>query len=232
MLEQPRQALLHGLVAAREFRDDPPVGRAVAQLLGGAVDGGAERAPETEAAGLAHGLGQPGPWIVGDVRQVLAQLTSRAGRDREAADCLRRLEHLVQQTGTDRTRLLYLLASARVLRDEAPDTARRDLREAVDLARRRGLPFETATTLVTAATAGAVPATVLHEAYEVFGRTGASLWHFHTRTALREAGLTVPGRRQATTENAASRRLSRLFARTGTRSRTELVTASLTPTFR
>ncbi|MDX2962830.1 AAA family ATPase [Streptomyces acidiscabies] len=186
---------------------------------------------------------------------LLAQLTSRAGRDREAADCLRRLEHLVRQTGTDRTRLLYLLTSARVLRDEA--TAHRDLREAVDLARRRGLPFETATTLMTAATAGAVPATVLHEAYEVFGRTGASLWRFHTRTALREAGLAVPGRRQATTENdhllttllteqlttrqiarvlhltenAASRRLSRLFARTGTRSRTELVTASLTPTF-
>ncbi|WP_256727186.1 AAA family ATPase [Streptomyces acidiscabies] len=186
---------------------------------------------------------------------LLAQLTSQAGRDREAADCLRRLEHLVQQTGTDRTRLLYLLTSARVLRDEA--TAHRGLREAVDLARHRGLPFETATTLVTVATAGAVPVTVLHEAYEVFGWTGASLWRFHTRTALREAGLAVPGRRQATTENdhllttllteqlttrqiarvlhltenAASRRLSRLFARTGTRSRTELVTASLTPTF-
>ncbi|MFM9441405.1 AAA family ATPase [Streptomyces acidiscabies] len=188
---------------------------------------------------------------------LLARLTSRAGRDREAADCLRRLERLVQRTGTDRTRLLHLLASARVLRDEAPDTARRDLREAVDLARRRGLPFETATTLVTAATAGVVPAALLHEAYEVFGRTGAALWRFRTRTALREAGLAVPGRRQATTENdhllttllteqlttrelahvlhltenAASRRLSRLFARTGTRSRTELVTASLTPTF-
>ncbi|MDX3383924.1 AAA family ATPase [Streptomyces niveiscabiei] len=188
---------------------------------------------------------------------LLAQLTSQAGRDREAAECVRHLADLVHRTGTDRTRLLHLLASARVQRDEAPGTAHRALREAVDLARERGLPFETATTLVTAATAGAVPAALLHEAYEVFGRTGAALWRFRTRTALREAGLTVPGRSRATAENdgllttllteqlttrqiarvlhltedAVSRRLSRLFARTGKRSRTELVTASLTPTF-
>ncbi|PWG15569.1 helix-turn-helix transcriptional regulator [Streptomyces sp. V2] len=188
---------------------------------------------------------------------LLAQLTSRAGRDSEAVDCVRHLEDLVHRTGTDRTRLLHLLASARVQRDAAPGTAHRALREAVDLARERGLPFETATTLVTAATAGAVPAALLHEAYEVFGRTGAALWRFRTRTALREAGLTVPGRSRATAENdgllttllteqlttrqiarvlhltedAVSRRLSRLFARTGKRSRTELVTASLTPTF-
>ncbi|MGI3198531.1 LuxR C-terminal-related transcriptional regulator [Streptomyces sp. GLT-R25] len=73
---------------------------------------------------------------------------------------------------------------------------------------------------------------------------------------MREAGLTVPGRRQATAENehllatllaegltnrqiagalrlsedAVANRLSRLFARTGMRSRTEVVTAVLTGT--
>ncbi|MBZ3901871.1 AAA family ATPase [Streptomyces scabiei] len=186
----------------------------------------------------------------------LTEVTARTGNNREAAACLDHLTRISDRTGTDRSRLLHLLASARVLRHEAPDTARRNLHEAVDLARRRGLPFETATTLVTAATTGAAPATLLHEAYELFGQTGATLWRHHTRTALREAGLTVPGRKQATAENdhllatllteqlttrqiaavlhlsedAAAQRLSRLFTRTGKRSRAELVTALLTGT--
>lgn len=80
------------------------------------------------------------------------------------------------------------------------------------------------------------------------------LSRFHTRATMREAGLTVPGRRQATAENeqllatlvteglanrqiatvlrlsedAVANRLSRLFARTGLRSRTEVVSAMLT----
>lgn len=185
---------------------------------------------------------------------LLAEVTAEAGQTDEAAVCLRHLEGIAGRTGTDRSRLRHLLASARILRQEAPDTARHNLSEAVDLARTRGLPFETATTLVAAATTGAVPAALLHEAYELFGTTGATLWRFHTRTALREAGLTVPGRKQATAENdqllatllaeqlttrqtatvlgltedATARRMSRLFARTGKRSRTELVTAVLT----
>ncbi|MEV5958907.1 hypothetical protein AB0M11_35095 [Streptomyces sp. NPDC051987] len=96
------------------------------------------------------------------------------------------------------------------------------------------------------------PAALLHEAYELFGVTGATLWRFHTRTALREAGLTVSGRKQATAENehllaeqlttrqiatvlrlngdVVGGRLTRLLARTGKRSRTELVTVVLTGT--
>lgn len=112
---------------------------------------------------------------------------------------------------------------------------------------------ETAVTLVAAARANAAPATLLHEAYELFGETGAALWRFHTRTAMREAGVAVPGRKQATAENqhllatliaegltnrqiatvlrlsedAVANRLSRLFARAGLQSRTEVVTAVL-----
>ncbi|WP_238432072.1 hypothetical protein [Streptomyces cavernae] len=168
--------------------------------------------------------------------------------------CLERSGQIATWTGSGRARLRYLLASARVLRQDAPDTARGNLREAVDLARPRNLPFETATTLLAAATAGAVPATLLHEAYDLFGQTGATLWRFHTRTALREARLTIPGRRQATAENdhllatliaeqltnrqiatvlhtkedAVANRLTRLFARTGKRSRTELAASVLT----
>lgn len=185
---------------------------------------------------------------------LLAEVTAKAGRTAEAMACLHHLERITTQTGTDRSRLRHILASATTLRHDAPDIARRNLREAVDLARTRSLPFETATTLVAAAEMGVGPPTLLNEAYELFGLIGAALWRFHTRTAMREAGLTVPGRKQATAENdhlltvlvteqltnrqiatvlhlnedAVSRRLSRLFARTGTRSRTELVTAVLT----
>ncbi|EGX61511.1 hypothetical protein SZN_02207 [Streptomyces zinciresistens K42] len=191
-----------------------------------------------------------------DLWALLAEVAGRAGRTAEAMACLQHLERITRRTGSERSRLRHLLASACALRHDAPDPARRDLREAVELARARGLPFETATTLVAAAETGAGPPALLNEAYELFGLTGATLWRFHTRTAMREAGLTVPGRRQATAENdhlltallaeqltnrqiatvlrlnedAVSRRLSRLFARTGKRSRTELVTAALTGT--
>lgn len=89
----------------------------------------------------------------------------------------------------------------RALRQGAPGTAQENLREAVDWARSRSRPFETAVTLVAAAEAGAGRPTLLHEAYELFGDTGAALSRFRTRTAMCEAGITVPGRKQATTEN-------------------------------
>ncbi|WP_405591434.1 AAA family ATPase [Streptomyces sp. NBC_01092] len=184
----------------------------------------------------------------------LAEVTAGAGRTAEAVTCLERLGRIAARSGSERTRLLHLLASARVLRSDSPDIARANLRRAVDLARARGLPWETATTLAAAADAGAGPATLLHEAYELFGTTGATLWRFHTRTAMRQAGLTVAGRKQATAENehllavliaegltnrqiatvlrlsedAVANRLSRLFTRTGMRSRTEVVAAVLT----
>ncbi|MCX4428719.1 AAA family ATPase [Streptomyces mirabilis] len=184
----------------------------------------------------------------------LTDIHAEAGRTSEAVTCLRRLHKVVQQLDSGRSRLLYLLASARVLRQDAPDRARRDLREAVDLARSRSQPFETAVTLSAAADNGAGPATLLHEAYELFQETGAALWRFHTRTALREAGLTVPGRKGATAESqhllatliaegltnrqvatvlrlsekAVADRISRLLARTGLRSRAEVVTTVLT----
>ncbi|MFJ9562780.1 AAA family ATPase [Streptomyces fuscichromogenes] len=182
---------------------------------------------------------------------LLTEVTAEAGRTAEAVACLERLERIADRMGSDRTRLRYLLASARIVGQDAPETVRGNLREAVDLARSRGLPWETAATLVAAAEAGAGPTTLLHEAYELLGVSDAVLWRFHTRTAMRQAGLTVPGRKQATAENerllatliaegltnrriatvlrlsedAVAQRLSRLFARTGLRSRTEVVTA-------
>ncbi|WEH14506.1 AAA family ATPase [Streptomyces sp. VNUA24] len=188
---------------------------------------------------------------------LLAETTTRLGRAAEASACREHLQRIAARTGNDRSGLLHRLVSARLPRPDSLDTAPRDLREAVDLARVRGLPFETATTLLTAATAGAVPARLLHEAYELFGTIGAALWRHHTRTALRAAQLPVPDRKRTTYENdhllatliaegltnhqiagvlrlsedAVAQRLSRLFSRTGLRSRTEVVTAVLTGSF-
>ncbi|BBC29436.1 hypothetical protein SGFS_007300 [Streptomyces graminofaciens] len=210
---------------------------------------------------LRHGLGTARAhgqvYGTDELWALLAETTTRLGRAAEASACREHLQRIADRTGNDRSALLHLLVSARVPRPDAPDTARRDLREAVDLARVRGLPFETATTLLTAATAGAVPAGLLHEAYELFGTIGAALWRHHTRTALRAARLPVPDRKRTTVENdhllatliaegltnheiacvlrlnedAVAQRLSRLFSRTGLRSRTEVVTAVLTGSF-
>ncbi|WP_234336735.1 AAA family ATPase [Streptomyces xylophagus] len=184
----------------------------------------------------------------------LTELLAEAGRTTEAVTCLEHLERVSDRTGSGRARLSYLLASARVLRQDSPATAEGQLREAVELARSRSQPYETAVTLVAAAEAGAAPPALLREAYDLFGQSGAALDRFHTRTAMRTAGITVPGRKQATveseqllatliaegltnrqiatvlrlTEDAVANRLSRLFARTGLRSRTEVVTAVLT----
>ncbi|MEU8718544.1 AAA family ATPase [Streptomyces sp. NPDC048663] len=188
--------------------------------------------------------------------ELWAQLTEihiDAGRISEAMTCLIRLHKVAKQLDCGRSALLYLLASARVLRREAPDYAWRNLQEALDLARSRAQPFETAITLSAAAAHGAGPATLLHEAYELYKETGAPLWRFRTRTALREAGLNVPGREETTKENehllatliaegltnrqiatvlrlsekAIADRISRLLARAGLRSRAEVVTAVL-----
>ena len=184
----------------------------------------------------------------------LTELLAASGRTAEAVTCLQRLERISDRTGSGRTRLRYLTASARILRPDSPVTAGENAREAVVLARSRSQPFETAVTLVAAVDAGGGPPALLREAYELFGESGAVLERFHTRAALRAAGISVPGRKQATveseqllatliaegltnrqiatvlrlTEDAVANRLSRLFARTGLRSRTEVVTAVLT----
>ncbi|MEU2777090.1 AAA family ATPase [Streptomyces sp. NPDC007162] len=184
----------------------------------------------------------------------LAVVSQEAGRHADASACLSRLHTLAERMGSGQSRLLYLLASARVLGGDPAEDVRDRLREAVDLARSRSQPFETGITLATAAIAGAGPKTLLYEAYELFGETGAALWRYRARAALRDAGLAVPGRKQATTENdhllatliaegltnrqvatvlrlsenAVAHRITRLFTRTGLRSRTKVATAVLT----
>ncbi|MEV1069232.1 LuxR family transcriptional regulator [Streptomyces sp. NPDC050263] len=217
--------------------------------------GDLKRAERTLRRGLDAARAHAQTYGTEELWAPLAEVTARTGRTAEALTCLGRLERIAARTDSGRARLRYLLASAQVLPKDAPRTAHgtacEQLREAVDLARSRGLPFETANVFVAAAALGAGPAALLREAYELFGVTGAALWRFRTRAAMREARVVVPGRKQATAENeqllatlvvegltnrqiaivlglneeVVANRLSRLFARTGVRSRTELVTA-------
>ncbi|MCX4765877.1 AAA family ATPase [Streptomyces sp. NBC_01275] len=188
---------------------------------------------------------------------LLAELLAEAGRVPEAADALANLESLAERTGGERTRLLWWLTSARVAAaggPGGPGGGREWLPAAVELARAREQPFETAVVLMSAARSGTGYEELLYEAYDLFGEVGAALWRFHARTAMREAGLAVPGRRQVTVENeqllatliteglsnrriasvlrvsedAVANRLTRLLSRTGLRSRTEVATAVLT----
>ncbi|MFE2595679.1 AAA family ATPase [Streptomyces sp. NPDC059396] len=210
------------------------------------------RAEETLRRGLSAADDRGSVYGTDELWASLAEVHTEAGHTREAVACLERLEGLAERMNSGRTRLLYLLTSVRVLGPDLADS-RRNLLEAVELSRERGQMFETAVTLGAAARANVGPATLLHEAYELFGETGAALWRFRTRAAMRETGLVVPGRKQATTENehllatllaegltnrqianvlrlsedAVANRLSRLFARTGMRSRTEVATAVL-----
>lgn len=185
----------------------------------------------------------------------LATVQADTGDLPGALDSLRHLERIASRTDGERTRLLWLLASARLLGADSAqvDTAHKQLLDAVALARRRGQPFETAVTLLAAARQDEDPAAMLSEAYELFGDLGALLWRFRARADMRRAGLAVPGRGLATAENehllailvsdgmtnrqvasvlglsqdAVANRLTRLFARTGVRSRTEFVTAAM-----
>ncbi|MEC3993804.1 AAA family ATPase [Actinacidiphila sp. DG2A-62] len=188
--------------------------------------------------------------------ELLAELVGllvQAGDLPGAAQCVRQLEEIAARTESGRSRLLWLVASARLHAADDPDAAGKHLTDAVALARSREQPFETATTLLAAARLGEKPASLLTEAYELFGQVGAPLWRFQARTDMRRAKVPVPDHDQAMAEgdrllatlvseglrnrqiaaalglspDAVANRLTRLFARTGARSRTELVTAVL-----
>lgn len=183
----------------------------------------------------------------------LAVLLADAGDMPGAVDCARRLEETAARTQDGRSRLLWLVTSARLHSADDAEAARKYLTDAVALARDREQPFEIATTLLAAAQLGEGPAAPLTEAYELFGRVGAPLWRFRVRTEMQRVRLPVPDHDRARAESdrllavlvseglrnrqvaavlglsptAVANRLTRLFARTGARSRTELVTAVL-----
>ncbi|GAA3748204.1 AAA family ATPase [Streptomyces tremellae] len=172
-----------------------------------------------------------------------------AAGDREGAErCLAEVTRVDELTGPGRARLFRLLTTAFVHGDPRAAT------EALRAARRRGQPLEQADTIVTAVRHGVADPVLLREAYALYGDLGALLRRARLRIMMRERDVGVPGRGATSAEDdrllatlvtegltnrelaavlgrsekSVEGRLSRLFRRTGHRSRVELASAVLT----
>ena len=178
----------------------------------------------------------------------LADLELEAGRPDLARARLAELDRVVELMGGGRPALLGLIVRAAV------DGDRTVADQALRLAARRGQPFEWARTVETLVRHGVGDPRQLLTAYDLLDGLRALLHRAWLRNLMREHDIAVPGRRVATVENerllaelvteglsnrqlatvlrASERsvegRLSRLFSRTGYRSRVELATAMLT----
>lgn len=165
----------------------------------------------------------------------------------DRAEAERGLAELEQLMPTSRTTMLTLLARATVSEDH--DAAG----ECERLVRERAQPLEQAVVLERLVRHGVADPKLLAEAYDLLGALDAVLYRAWSRNLMREHGVPVPGRKETVAENerllamlaasglsnkqlaAALRtsdksvegRLSRLFIRTGYRSRIELSTAML-----
>ncbi|MFJ7242172.1 AAA family ATPase [Streptomyces olivaceus] len=223
------------------------------------------RAPKVREAlrrGLAEAAAGDRIRGTGPLWSALAVQEAADGHPEAALTCLEELSR-VGGAADDVGRLLHLrtrleaAALCAPLRRHLPD-ASSDGPEAVGLARHLGQPYELAVTLLLAATAapgtGAGRRQLLWEAYEHFGRLDALLWRHRARLAMKDAGVPVPGPRDAAremellvarmvaeglsnrqlatsldvSETSVSSRLNRMFRRTEIRSRVELATAVVT----
>lgn len=175
-----------------------------------------------------------------------------AGNVEEAQRCADEVSRVAEQIDTSKARLCQLLARATTHEDTSAAT------DAVALARRRGQPFELANTLHLLAGQGLAESKLLREAYELYGQLDALLPRAQLRLVMRKQSIAVPGRSATVAENerllatlvtegltnrelaivlggsekSVEGRLSRLFQRTGYRSRVELATAMLTGEYR
>lgn len=179
----------------------------------------------------------------------LARSALRRGEHGEAERWVECAAHAAKRMGTARARLCHLLALAAVHGDQ------RAAREAVEIAEeRRDVPHEAAMAFAHAGLAGYRTERMLRASYELCGVVGAWFWRARLRAMLRVRGFAGPGRAEATTENerllailvaegltnqqlavvlgtsekSVEGRLTRLFSRTGFRSRVELAAAILT----
>ncbi|MFD2419599.1 AAA family ATPase [Amycolatopsis pigmentata] len=242
------------LVTARELlaaaRATTPVLAHLLDLTEAQVDRalGEDRRAAERISGALSESGARGLVVGSDLAQSeLADLALDRG-DREAArTCLKAAEEVATTSSTGRAILhaRYLRAVVAHDRDAA--------RHCLELARERAQPFELAWTIVRLVKHGAAEPSLLSEAYDILGSLEALLYRAWTRSLMREHGIGVPGRQETVTENehllavlaaeglsnkqiakallasekSVEGRLSRLFSRTGYRSRIELSTAML-----
>jgi DNA-binding CsgD family transcriptional regulator len=210
--------------------------------------GAVERAGEVLAAGLALAAEQG--LVVGtdELWLRMAEWHLAAGDLAEARHAAAEVARVAELIGTGRARLCALVAGALVDKDGKAAA------EAVALARERDQPYELANTLSLLAGQGLIEGHLLREAYELYGQLDALLVRARLRHVMRERDIAVPNRSATVAENerllaalvtegltnrelaivlggsekSVEGRLSRLFQRTGYRSRVELATAMLT----
>lgn len=170
----------------------------------------------------------------------------------DRTEARRGLAELEQLPKTSRATMLTLLARATVENDHAA------ARECERLVRERAQPLEQAIVLERLVKHGGAEPNLLTEAYELLGTLDAVLYRAWSRNLMHDHGVPVPGRKETVAENervlamlaadgltnkqlgAALRtsdksvegRLSRLFLRTGYRSRIELSAAILNGEYR
>ncbi|WP_033288624.1 LuxR C-terminal-related transcriptional regulator [Amycolatopsis jejuensis] len=178
----------------------------------------------------------------------LAGIAFIGGDEEELRRCLAGLDKVVQVMPTSRA-----VAGARLVRAIAYRD-REAAAECLRLFRERGHPLELVTAAAWLVRAGVADPALLREGYETLGGLDALLLRSWLRSAMRDHDVAVPGRKETlaenerllallaadgltnkqlaaalrTSEKSVESRLSRLFARTGYRSRIELSTAILT----
>ncbi|UMP06928.1 hypothetical protein [Amycolatopsis sp. EV170708-02-1] len=177
----------------------------------------------------------------------LADLALRAGDEPLATRCLSALEQLAGKMPTSRTLAYAKLVGATVTKNRTMAA------ECLDQVRDRGQPFELAVVIERLTTHAVCDPKLLNEAYDILGGLDALLYRAWMRNLMRVHNVRIPGRQEAVTENgrllamlaadglsnkqlamafrttekSVEGRLSRLFTRTGYRSRIELSTAML-----
>ncbi|MGP4017785.1 AAA family ATPase [Saccharopolyspora sp. 5N708] len=183
-----------------------------------------------------------------DMWAELAHHEHLAGHHEEASRALDRVRRLAERMGTGRAELCHLVTRVQLLDDQASAEA------AVKLARDRAQPYESAVTFTRLAVHGFRTSELLSEAYELCGDLDALLLRAQMRQTMRVHNVPVPGRAATTNENerllavlvtegltnrqlaavfgttekSVEGRLTRMFARSGYRSRVELAAAMLT----
>jgi DNA-binding CsgD family transcriptional regulator/tetratricopeptide (TPR) repeat protein len=181
----------------------------------------------------------------------LADIDHTAGRIDQLPEYLHKVEKIHGQLGTEPTEIRRLTLHALVHGDRGAADA------ALELAKRRRQPLESAVLMERLVRYGLADPALLSEVYSLLGELDALLCRALIRPLMREYGIAVPGRQATVTENehllavlmteglgnkqiakvlltsekSVEGRVSRLFSRTGYQSRVELATAMLSGRF-
>ncbi|GAA3586288.1 LuxR family transcriptional regulator [Amycolatopsis ultiminotia] len=206
-----------------------------------------DRAEATTRLVLGHTMSSDGG-VVAATELVTFRLAEQAvdrGDLPTALTYLTELENIAHTMQTERARLYALLLRAAIKQDTSVGE------ECIALARERGQSFEVAWVIARLVRSRAAGPELLPEAYQILGDNGALLYRARMRYLMRRHSIAVPGRQVAVAENerllavlvseglgnkqlarvlrtsdkSVEGRLSRLFARTGLRSRIELSAA-------